>query len=475
MGILAPEAQREDWHAALTERNEARLPGKLRAQLMTGKKKAETALKRQAQGQMDPQSYFLVEFLGTHEFIWVKESDLVENFNADDDPNEKVSLGSKKKRSSRSNSTNVVGSETYTTAIEEAKWALEEFEMQLVDAGGDMTEDGNEEESGEMNYSFSVLCQSDDEADDEGAAEQTVKALKEEDVDEYNELLATDGLLDYSVEGRKIAKKRVQLMKKEKANIEKEKKKKAEKAKKVKSKDQQSRKESLAKERESKKELANLQKRRKKRSREREKALKSSKKLKSSSDEHRKPGPPRRNIIREKRDRATAIVDKYLFNAAENGDYSAFGPTGTSNIPAALVESSGILGMALAFKAAARELPLGEESGKNDAACINPWDSISVDDVTSESKRMEALTKKIALLEKELKRARSATNQRRELLLAAMEDRKMLIKERMTKDKEARDNPLKKKQPHPKKAKSSPGKEESPKTGKNLMRSDLEE
>lgn len=67
LGILAPEDQREDWHQALTERNEARLPESLRQQLESGKKKAVAAIKRQSTGKAERMSFFLVEFLGTHE------------------------------------------------------------------------------------------------------------------------------------------------------------------------------------------------------------------------------------------------------------------------------------------------------------------------------------------------------------------------------------------------------------------------
>jgi hypothetical protein len=470
---MAPEDQREEWHAALTERNEARLPQKLRSQLTSGKKKAETALKRQAQGHLDPQSYFLVEFLGTHEFIWVKESDLVENFDPNEDPNEDAVLGSKKKRSSRSNAANVVGSETYITAMEEAKWALEEFEVQLQDAGGDMPEE-DEEDAGEMNYNFSVLCQSDDEADGERIADQSEKPMKAEDIDECNELLATDGLLDYSVEGRKNAKKRVQTIKKVKADSEKEKKKKADKAKKAKTKDNQVKKQTLAKERESKKEMATLQRRRKKRSREREKALKTSKKLKSPSDEHRKPGPPRRNIIYEKRERATAIVDGYLFEAAEKGDYASFGPPGINNIPAAIVESSGILGMALAFRAAAGELPMGDESGCNDSPW-DPWETINIDDKSSEDERNKALLQQISLLQHEVKRLQTTTKKRKDLTFKAIEENSLLGNDKFATAKAARENPLKKKPQQQQKKDGPPLKKEAPEIGNRPAKEHLSE
>lgn len=47
----------------------------------------DTAWKQQSQGFADPQT-FLVEFLGTHEFIWVRESDIIEEFDVNEDPNQ---------------------------------------------------------------------------------------------------------------------------------------------------------------------------------------------------------------------------------------------------------------------------------------------------------------------------------------------------------------------------------------------------
>jgi PWWP domain len=119
LGILAPDDQKEDWHWALTERNEMRLPEALRTQLTAGKRKAEQALKRQGEGLSDPQSFFLVEFLGTHEFIWVRETDIVESFEPDDDPNNKAQAA-KKKRSNAGRGSSLVGSKKYQAAIEEA-------------------------------------------------------------------------------------------------------------------------------------------------------------------------------------------------------------------------------------------------------------------------------------------------------------------------------------------------------------------
>ena len=67
LGIIAPEDQKEDWHKSLTGRNENRLPELLRNQLEAGKKKCDQAIRRQSLGKAERMSFFLVEFLGTHE------------------------------------------------------------------------------------------------------------------------------------------------------------------------------------------------------------------------------------------------------------------------------------------------------------------------------------------------------------------------------------------------------------------------
>ena len=123
LGILASEDQKEDWHVSLTERNEARLPERLRQDLQVAKRKAESSLEKQTYQAsvsvghvVDVQSYFLVEFMGKHEFTWVREADIIENFDPSNDPNNAPGSGNKKRPSSSS---------AFLSAINEGKWALE--------------------------------------------------------------------------------------------------------------------------------------------------------------------------------------------------------------------------------------------------------------------------------------------------------------------------------------------------------------
>lgn len=442
LGIIAPEDQREDWHDALTERNEARLPEKLKAQLIVGKRKAEQAIKRQTSGQADPQSFFLVEFLGTHEFIWVREADIVENFTPDQDPNKGDGIGNKKKRLSRSNLTNILGSKTYANAIEEGQWALEEFELQLQDIGGDgeVEEDDGQEEG----YSYSVLSQADEEAEDADADDEDDSANDSLDVDELNELLATNGLLDFSLAGRK---KRALIVKQQKLDAEKRQKalklrrQKADKARKMM--------DAKTKEKEKKQEQRDVEKRRRARMRQREKALKGVEhqiKQRKLSD----PAPGRRHVIVGKRERAQAIIDGYVNRASKREEYKSLClGSGVMTIPAAVIDSTGLVGMALAFRAAAGDIPMPEESGEKHAN-RKPWDAIRLKGRKTAAERTACLQEQVALLEKEIKKVKANKERRVKLLKeteAALERQDKRI---ATDDTLARENPLKKlKKPQP--------------------------
>jgi hypothetical protein len=454
LGMLPPDDQREDWHAAITERNESRLPEKLNAQLMTTKKKCEQAQKRQSL------SYFLVEFLGTHEFIWVRETDIVEKFDPTDDPNKNASHAPKKKRSSRSSSTSIVGSKTYATALEECGWAQEEYESTLADAFDDACNDNKEQEDDdeeEMNYSFALLAQSDDEADDEDGDDfqYDESNMSLSDVDEANWLLTHEGKLDTSVAGRKNTKKRTLALKKKtavkekKVQVETAKKAKVSPAKKktktkVKVKAKVTKKDSRSKDREEKRELRDLEKRRRKRQREREKVLRvEARKQKRRRTPTFDSDDNDRGLNRDKRARATAIVKGYLTRAVNKDDYKSLGLAGVMTIPAAMVDSTGLLGMALAFRAAAGELNMPDEN--TDDAKTKPWKAIDSESPKTSSERAENLTKQIKLLEAEMERAENDAQKRKELAEEAVARRLAADVEITADDEAARQNHFKKK------------------------------
>jgi len=129
---LAPDNQKEGWHHTLTVRNEKRLSSKLRDDLKAAKLKVEIELKF---GSSDL-SYFLVELMGTHEFMWVKESDIIEAFDAEALDVNSPTLSYDIKQMS--------------IAMKEGISALEEFEYQLNNCCGD--------EKDESGLTFDVLC-----------------------------------------------------------------------------------------------------------------------------------------------------------------------------------------------------------------------------------------------------------------------------------------------------------------------------
>jgi Bromodomain len=411
LGIMAPEDQKEAWHQALTERNEERLPDKLKAQLVGGKRNAEKAIKRQSQGQAEPQSFFLVEFLGTHEFIWVREADIVENFNAEEDPNKNDNVGAnKKKRVSKSHLANILSSKTYANAIDEITWAMEEFELQLQDIGGDPEE--RSDDYAESGYTYDILAQSDDEfgkAEDDDPESETV------DVDECNELLETKGLLDLSAAG---IKRRNQLKKQQKAKEERKlKAQKARKEKAVKAKKEKELKvKAKEKDKEKKQNQRDVERRRRKRIREREKALM----IRDIALKDYAPG--KRHTIPNKRVRAEAIVNGYLMrDHLGSKEYKPLclgkGANGILNISAALIDSTNLIGMTLAFRAASGDIPMPEESSVHlTKSYKETWNSISLKGKKASTERSAALKRQIEILESEIGRSKVSKKRRLELI-----------------------------------------------------------
>jgi hypothetical protein len=385
-----------------------------------------------------------VEFLGSHEFIWVREADIVENFNSADDPNKKDVSGHRTKKVSRKSLANILGSKTYANAIEEAQWALEEFELQLQDIGGPVEEEEDEDEHEEEGYSYSVLSQSDDEAD--GETDDDELTSDDLDVDECNELLASNGLLDFSTAGRK---KRAQIIKQQKLDVEK--KQKTLKAKKARADKAKKAKDVKLKEKEKRQETRDLEKKRRKRMREREKALKGVQhqmKKRKLSD----PAPGRRHLIVSKRERASAIVSGYVNRASKNGDYKPLGLGGDQKwIQSSLIDSTNLSGMALAFRASAGLIPMPkQDTGAPGKIILNPWDTIRLKGKKTSAERSACLEKQIELLEREIQLAKASKERRVERLRVVQKDVVKMNESIIEDDKLARENPLKKsKKPHP--------------------------
>jgi hypothetical protein len=410
---LAPDDQKEDWHLALTERNETRLPEKLRDDLRAAKRRAEQGLKKN-----EVMSYFLVEFMGSHEFIWVKEGDIIESFDPEDDVNVASAAGNitKKKRSTAFNTKQM------SDAIEEGRWALEEFELQLNDACADGIE--ADDEYNDSVFTFDTLCESDDEADDMNVScERTQRS----EMDELNELLATDGLLDFSMEGRKKAKARAVALKKQSAlEVKKEKdKEKAMKAKaKASPKEDPKKAEKLELE-----EKRMLEQRRLKRVRDHEKALKEierkAKKMRGQ-DPEKKISP---NTILNKRGRAETIAKGFIMRKCMSDE--SF--TGVSFQPTATVDPSGLFGMALAFRAAAGEVQVVDTSGI--PVLTESWEKIDADTPLESDERCKRLREKINLIEREIVRV-DATTERRLALVEITEKAREAAQKRVVEAEE---------------------------------------
>ena len=463
LGIMAPEDQREDWHNALTERNEGRLPESLRQQLEAGKRKAVTALKRQSTGKAERMSFFLVEFLGTHEFTWCKESDIIEQFDPEEDPDTHVGGPQglkKKKHHTRDHRINPQTERLRQKAVEEGRWALEEFEMQLSDTCGDLYL--SDDEDNDDHYSYDVLCQSEAEGDsdikDAGAAhagdgapswaaaspsadDDTLDGTIS-DEEEIAELLSTEGMLDYSVAGRKLAKKRVAAIKKvktekakalqKKKKAEQEKKKKADAAKKKKAEATKGKAENKKIEREMQKQQKELEKRRKKRERDREMMEKKAKKAKISALETVKKGGRTPGGIPDKKERATAVVRGYLTRIAKKEDLAGLGFSSAATLPSNAVESTSLLGMALAFRAAAgyAEMPVG----KGEEPVKKPWDKIDTDGPSKSADRCKKLAQQAEMLEQELAKIEMENAQRRVLIAQAHRQREAREKKAIRKE-----------------------------------------
>ena len=415
LGILPPAEQREGWHQAVTERNESRLPEKLRSQLMIAKKRCEQAQKRQSL------SYFLVEFLGTHEFIWVRETDIIENFDPNTDPNK--TIAGKKSRSTSS----VVGSKTYATAIQECVWASEEYENVLQDAFENTATSENDDEEDEINFTFMTLAQSDDELDqgDEYGYQNDNDNMDWSDVEESNYLISHDGMFDASMAGRKSSKKRSQSLKKQMnkkgrdavATVIKDdpaKKKRSRPKAKSDSQTENGGANVVDGGRIVKNDTRDLERRRKKRLRDHEKTGKSDARKKAnkrrrtaSNDEDELD----QRLVHDKQCRATAIVKAYLIRLAKQSDNKSLALSGVLTMPSASVDSIGLLGMSLAFRAASGGLCMPDD-GKEQLAKWKPWVVVDTERPKTAADRVKNLRKKIELVESEIIRLRSDTKRR---------------------------------------------------------------
>ena len=188
-------------------------------------------------------------------------------------------------------------------------------------------------------------------------------------------------------------------------------------------------------------ELKELEKRRKKRERERERVMKDevrkSKKMRTAS-----PGKGgRRPGIQNKRERSTAIVRGYLSRVAARDNLKGLGLSGVLTVPAATIDTTGLLGMALAFRAAAGEIDMpltGGPGGKEAHSSHKPWDNINADKPTTSAERCKALEKQINLLEGTITKLSQNDERRQALLQKALKNKERMERKLASAERKAR-------------------------------------
>ena len=321
--------------------------------------------------------------MGSHEFAWVREADLVDNFDPTVDPNELRADGtsSSKKRVSRSATINT-SSESFLTAVEECKWAQAEFERQVGDPCGDCIEpqlsEGIPLNFKSLSQLQSIEVQVDDESDYEA-----------------EELFENEGLLDYSPSGRKRAKQKAAKAKKQKIEAEKAAKIRAEKAKKAKL----------------KKSEASIKKKKSSPESVFEKLAKPAKSTVRSN--------PEINMPITKKERAAFKVKEVVGQLQRQDGWKGSGNIGV--VAGGVVESN-LLAMALAFRSAAGEIP--DPSG----VISKPWEVIDENSPLEPNKRCISLRKKIELVKEEIIRMTEVKMRRDALIIEMKKEREREIK-----------------------------------------------
>lgn len=336
----------------------------------------------------------------------------------------------------------------------------------LQDAFEFADDSNNEENDEEESYSFPVLAQSDDETENDSKPGYKYDAdeMGLSDVDEANYLLSHDGMLDTSADGRKNAKKRTQEMKKQATAKKKDAVQKQAPSKKSKTpistakkhtadentdkkSDKKTEKTVSYEIKDKKKEQKDLERKRKKRSRDYEKYFKgeAKKKGKRKHPYAEEEESDDISLARNKRARATAVVNAYLLRwAKEDESNKSLALNGVVSMPAAMVDSTGLIGVALAFRAAAGELAMPDD-GEERATKAKPWVVIDAEKPKKSDERVSVLEKQIELIEKELERARKDM-EKRKLLAMDYKPKRRAAESKVEEDNAAvRGNPLWKK------------------------------
>jgi hypothetical protein len=144
--------------------------------------------------------------------------------------------------------------------------------------------------------------------------------------------------------------------------------------------------------------------------------------------------------IADKRGRATRLVRGYLNTVATRDNLKGLGLGGVSTLPAANVDGSGLLGLALAFRAAAGEVNMPNTD--DNPSSVKPWDHIDVDGPLISEERCENLENQIKLLESALVKLDAVDERRRKLIEKAEEDKIAYDEALHSSEKDARQNDM---------------------------------
>ena len=175
-----------------------------------------------------------------------------------------------------------------------------------------------------------------------------------------------------------------------------------------------------------------VESRRKKRSRDHEKQAKELERKTKRKKSDKKVNP---NDIPNKRDRADAIAKGYLMRKFISD--SSF--NGAAFQPATNIEPSGLLGMALAFRAAAGEVIVVDKDNNIEPFSKTSWEKIDTDGPAESAERCKRLQDKIDLIEKEMIRLDSTTQQRHALTEIAKKEQLAAQNKILEEDKQVRE------------------------------------
>ena len=130
----------------------------------------------------------------------------------------------------------------------------------------------------------------------------------------------------------------------------------------------------------------------------------------------------------------------YLNTVSKRKNLKGLGLGGVSTLPAANVDGSGLLGLALAFRAAAGEVNMPNTD--DNPSSVKPWDHIDTDGPLTSEERCKNIEEKIKLLEDTLVKLDAVDNRRRKLIEKAVEDKDLYDRNLHDAEKDARQNDM---------------------------------